>query len=127
MCKGRCQALRGPDGVAYSLTIVLCTRVSNWLQYRGGVQILHEVRNDASAGMVTRERIGDDRDGGMFPNIMAYTAAIVGCSDAGEYLDALRLTLNMRAEVIHPNVVMFLAIIDACVTAGTNLSRGRDE
>ncbi len=42
-------------------------------------------------------------------DVMAYTTAITGCSEAREYAHALSLMAEMRREGIRPNVVTFSA------------------
>ena len=61
------------------------------------------------------------------PDVMAYTAAIAGCSEAGEYIHAISLISEMRREGIQPNVVTFSAVINACATASAKLARSRRE
>jgi pentatricopeptide repeat domain-containing protein 1 len=60
------------------------------------------------------------------PDVIAYTAAISGCSEAGEYEHAMSLINEMREEGIQPNVMTFSAVINACATASAKLARRRE-
>jgi pentatricopeptide repeat domain-containing protein 1 len=61
------------------------------------------------------------------PDVIAYTAAISGCSEAGEYEHVMSLIKEMREEGIQPNVMTFSAVINACATASAKLARRREE
>jgi pentatricopeptide repeat protein len=62
------------------------------------VHLLHEMKltHAASGG-------GDNAD--CKPDVMAYTTAIAGYSEAKEYAHALSLMAEMRREGIRPNLV----------------------
>ncbi len=51
--------------------------------------------------------------------------AIARYSEAREYAHALLLMVKMRREGIQPNIMMFLAVINACATASAKLARRR--
>ena len=109
--KGAKQALRGPDGVAYRLAISACARAPGGHRWRDGIRLLNEMR----------ENNATDTD------VMAYTAAIAGCSEAGEYATAMSLIAEMRREGIQPNVVTLSAVINACASASAKLGKGRED
>lgn len=115
MRKGAKQALRGPDGVAYRLAISACARSRG--RWQDGLRLLDEMRKAAVRSNSTVNA----------PDVVAYTAAIQGCSEAGEYRHALKLIKTMKAEGIQPNVVTFSAVINCCASASLQLSKRRDE
>ncbi|KAL9186472.1 hypothetical protein ACHAXT_005710 [Thalassiosira profunda] len=117
--RGNKRPLRGPDGVAYRLAISACARSPGGHRWRDGLHLLDEMRLAAQKTNRT--------DGA--PDVMAYTAAIAGCSEAGEYTEALRLIATMRGEGVQPNVVTFSAAIGACASASARAaaSQRRDE
>lgn len=115
MRKGAKQALRGPDGVAYRLAISACARSPG--RWQDGLRLLDEMRESAIQSNNT----------GNAPDVVAYTAAIAGCSEAGEYRHAIRLIKKMKAEGIQPNVVTFSAVINACASASAQLSKKKDD
>lgn len=110
---GAKQPLRGPDGVAYRLAISACARAPGGHRWQDGIRLLNEMRESKSKDCA--------------PDVVAYTAAIAGCSEAGEYTHAMKLIQTMRQEGIQPNVVTFSAVINACATASANLARKREE
>ena len=95
MRKGARQELRGPDGVAYRLAISACARSPG--RWQDGLRLLEEMRKAAIESNNTANA----------PDVVAYTAAIAGCSEAGEHTHAIRLIKTMREEGIQPNVVTF--------------------
>ena len=134
--KGAKQALRGPDGVAYRLAISACARAPGGQRWQDGVRLLREMKDVAAARKLTGEKVSSSspsnnttiaRSDDCAPDVMAYTAAIAGCSEAGEYIHAISLISEMRREGIQPNVVTFSAVINACATASAKLARMRDE
>ena len=121
--EGARQALRGPDGVAYRLAISACARSPDG-RWRDGIRLLDEMDELASSlESAGRKRAASD----LRPDVVAYTAAIAGCSVAGEYARAIRLISRMRGEGVKPNVVTFSAVINACATATSNLARAYEE
>mmetsp|Transcript_31750 Transcript_31750/g.63553 ORF Transcript_31750/g.63553 Transcript_31750/m.63553 type:complete len:970 (+) Transcript_31750:35-2944(+) len=117
MRKGARQALRGPDGVAYRLAISACARAPHGARWKEGIRLLNEMRDAALKTNSTAEA----------PDVVAYTAAIAGCSEAGEYTAAMRLIQTMRSEGIMPNVVTFSAVMNACASASAIMARRREE
>ena len=115
--KGARQPLRGPDGVAYRLAISACARSPGGHRWQDGIRLLREMKSISEAS--------DDAD--CKPDVMAYTTAIAGCSEAGEYAHAMSLITEMRKEGIQPNVMTFSAVINACATASAKLARRREE
>jgi pentatricopeptide repeat domain-containing protein 1 len=115
MRKGAKQALRGPDGVAYRLAISACARSPG--RWQDGLRLLDEMRESANRSNNTANA----------PDVVAYTAAIAGCSEAGEYRHAIRLIKTMKAEGIQPNVVTFSAVINACASASAQLSKRKED
>eukprot|EP00804_Cyclotella_cryptica_P010999 CCRYP_017491-RB/>CCRYP_017491-RB protein AED:0.04 eAED:0.04 QI:345/1/1/1/0.66/0.5/4/866/1015 len=115
MRKGAKQALRGPDGVAYRLAISACSRCPG--RWQDGLRLLNEMRESA-----LRTNMTDNA-----PDVVAYTAAITGCSEAGEYTHAMRLIKTMRDEGIQPNVVTLSSTINACASACAQLAKKKDE
>jgi pentatricopeptide repeat protein len=77
--------------------------------------------------MKSTHAAGGNDDADCEPDVMAYTTAIAGCSKTREYAHTLSLMAKMRREGIRPNVVMFLAAINACATASAKLARRRKE
>lgn len=71
--KGAKQPLCGPDGVAYHLTISACARSPGGHRWRDGIHLLNEMWEKASEPNSTSCR----------PDVVTYTAAIAGCSEAG--------------------------------------------
>ena len=110
---GAKQPLRGPDGVAYRLAISACARAPGGHRWQDGIRLLNEMRESKSKDCA--------------PDVVAYTAAIAGCSEAGEYTHAMKLIQTMRQDGIQPNVVTFSAVINACASASANLARKREE
>jgi len=135
--KGAKQALRGPDGVAYRLAISACARAPGGQRWQDGIRLLREMKNVAEARKLAAEELSSSSSSSSkdstiagadcAPDVMAYTAAIAGCSEAGEYIHAISLISEMRREGIQPNVVTFSAVINACATASAKLARRRDE
>jgi pentatricopeptide repeat protein len=115
--KGARQPLRGPDGVAYKLAISACARSQGGHRWQDGIRLLREMKSISASR--------NDTD--CTPDVMAYTTAIAGCSEAGEYAQALSLITEMRKEGIQPNVMTFSAVINACATASAKLARRREE
>jgi pentatricopeptide repeat protein len=120
--KGARQELRGPDGVAYRLAISACARSPGGQRWQDGIRLLREMKSISSSS--TSE---DDVATNCRPDVMAYTTAIAGCSEAGEYTHAISLISEMRKEGIQPNVMTFSAVINACATASAKMARRRDE
>ena len=116
--KGARQPLRGPDGVAYRLAISACARAPGGHRWQDGIGLLNEMRELASTTNSTNCAP---------PDVMAYTAAIAGCSEAGEYTAAMQLISTMRSEGVQPNVVTLSAVITACASASAKLARRREE
>ena len=106
--KGAKQTLRGPDSVAYRLAISACARAPGGHRWQDGISLLEEMREVALKSNGTECSP---------PDVVAYTAAIAGCSEAGEYTHAMSLISEMRREGIKPNVVTFSAVINACASA----------
>ena len=134
--KGAKQALRGPDGVAYRLAISACARAPGGQRWQDGIRLLREMKDVALARKLAAEEISSSSSTAKnstisgtdcAPDVMAYTAAIAGCSEAGEYIHAISLISEMRREGIQPNVVTFSAVINACATASAKLARSRRE
>jgi pentatricopeptide repeat protein len=134
--KGAKQALRGPDGVAYRLAISACARAPGGQRWQDGIRLLREMKDVAAARKLAAEKLSSSSSSSKdstiagtdcAPDVMAYTAAIAGCSEAGEYIHAMSLISEMRREGIQPNVVTFSAVINACATASAKLARRRDE
>lgn len=133
--KGAKQALRGPDGVAYRLAISACARAPGGQRWKDGLRLLREMKDVAAARKLAGEELSSSSPTNnktiartdCAPDVMAYTAAIAGCSEAGEYIHAISLISEMRREGIQPNVVTFSAAINACATASAKLARMRDE
>jgi len=111
--KGAKQPLRGPDGVAYRLAISACARAPGGHRWQDGIRLLDEMRSSTGPDCA--------------PDVMAYTAAIAGCSEAGEYATAMSLIGEMRREGIRPNVVTFSAVINACASASAKLGRSNGD
>lgn len=111
--KGAKQPLRGPDGVAYRLAISACARAPCGHRWQDGIRLLQEMRAKNTTDCT--------------PDVMAYTAAIAGCSEAGMYTSAMSLIADMRQEGIRPNVVTFSAVITACAQASANCARRQEE
>ena len=111
--KGAKQPLRGPDSVAYRLAISACARAPGGHRWQDGIRLLKEMRAKNSTDCA--------------PDVMAYTAAITGCSEAGMYTTAMSLIAEMRQEGIRPNVVTFSAVITACAQASAKIARRREE
>lgn len=110
---GAKQPLHGPDAVAYRLAISACARAPGGHRWQDGIRLLNEMRRSKYKDCV--------------PDVVAYTAAIAGCSEAGEYTSAMQLIQTMRKEGVQPNVVTFSAVINACASASANLARKREE
>ena len=110
---GARQPLHGPDAVAYRLAISACARAPGGHRWQDGISLLNEMRHSKYKDCA--------------PDVIAYTAAIAGCSEAGEYTSAMQLIKTMRQEGIQPNVVTFSAVITACASASANLARKREE
>jgi pentatricopeptide repeat protein len=70
---------------------------------------------------------GGDDNADCEPDVMAYTTAIAGCSEAREYAHTLSLMAEMRRGGIRPNVATFSAAINACATVSAKLARRRTE
>lgn len=96
--KGAKKPLRGPDEVAYRLTISACARGGAW---KKGIQLLDEYN----------EVTGTPAD------VVAYTSAITGCEYAGQWKEAFYLLDKMRKQGVEANEVTFAAVIGACATA----------
>ena len=116
--KGAKQTLRGPDSVAYRLAISACARAPGGHRWQDGISLLEEMREVALKSNGTECSP---------PDVVAYTAAIAGCSEAGEYTHAMSLISEMRREGIKPNVVTFSAVINACASASAKLARRLEE
>ncbi|KAL7532081.1 hypothetical protein ACHAXR_004422 [Thalassiosira sp. AJA248-18] len=114
--KGARQPLRGPDGVAYRLAISACARCPGGHRWQDGIRLLDEMRQAAKNG-----------NPDCAPDVVAYTAAIAGCSEAGEYTAGMQLISTMRSEGVQPNVVTFSAVINACASASAKLARRMEE
>lgn len=133
--KGAKQALRGPDGVAYRLAISACARAPGGQRWQDGIRLLREMKDIAAARKLAAEELSSSSSKSTSPiavtdcapDVMAYTAAIAGCSEAGEYIHAISLISEMRREGIQPNVVTFSAVINACATASAKLARRRGD
>ncbi|KAL3816130.1 hypothetical protein ACHAXA_011627 [Cyclostephanos tholiformis] len=115
--KGARQPLRGPDGVAYRLAISACARSPGGHRWQDGIRLLREMKSISAGNNITD----------CTPDVIAYTAAIAGCSEAGEYAHAMSLIKEMIKEGIRPNVMTFSAVINACAMASAKLARRREE
>ena len=118
--KGARQELRGPDAVAYRLAISACARSPGGQRWQDGIRLLREMKSISSSS-------DDDFATNCQPDVMAYTTAIAGCSEAGEFTHAISLIGEMRKEGIQPNVMTFSAVINACATASAKMARRREE
>jgi len=109
---GRRPSLIGPDSVAYRLAISACSRARTNYDVEGnipsraywedGIRLLDEMEE------VTAKP----------PDVVAYTAAIGGCVDVGEYLTAFELLERMeKRHNVTPNVVTYTAVLGACASA----------
>ncbi len=106
--------------MAYRLATSACARSLGGQRWQDGVRLLRKMKS-------THVASGGGNDADCEPDVMAYTTVIAGCSEAREYAHALLLMAEMRREGIRPNVVMFLAAINACATASAKLARRRKE
>lgn len=104
----RRKALKGPDDVAYRLTISACAR--------GG--LVHEAID------ILREM---KEQNGAPPDVAAYSAAIGGCAEAGEYVLAFELLKEMKKNGVQPNVITYSTVISACATSIANAEKARRE
>jgi pentatricopeptide repeat domain-containing protein 1 len=104
----RRKALKGPDDVAYRLTISACAR--------GG--LIHEAI-DLLQEMETEM--------GSPPDVAAYSAAIGGCAEVGEYILAFGLLKQMKQNGVEPNVITYSAVISACAAAIANAEKKRKD
>lgn len=117
--RGR-KPLKGPDEVAYNLAISACARAgmgSNRVSYNGGGggddEIVGARWEDGIRLLEEMEHVT-----GKPPNVVAYTAAIGGCAEAGKYMKAFEFLKEMKVKHgINPNVVTFSTVISACANA----------
>jgi pentatricopeptide repeat protein len=107
--------------VPYRLAISACARSLGGQRWQDGVRLLCEMKSTHTASG------GGNNDADCKPDVMAYTTVIAGCSEAREYAHTLSLMAKMRREGIRPNVVTFLAAINARATASAKLGRRREE
>mmetsp|Transcript_36021 Transcript_36021/g.78908 ORF Transcript_36021/g.78908 Transcript_36021/m.78908 type:complete len:837 (-) Transcript_36021:26-2536(-) len=99
--------LRGPDDVAYKLVISACSRCKNGSRWADGIRLLREMESYT----------------GTAPDVVAYTASIAGCAEAGEWRTAFQLLEEMKSKGCEPNVVTLSACISSCATACANAAK----
>ena len=104
----RRQALKGPDDVAYRLTISACARGGLLTE---AIELLHQM----------------EKDTGSPPDVVAYSAAMEGCAKLGEYVQAFDLLREMKKKGVAPNVITYSAAISACATASANAAASRQK
>lgn len=104
----RRKALKGPDDVAYRLTISACAR--------GGLI-------DEAIDLLQKM----EKDLGCPPDVAAYSAAIGGCAETGEYFRAFELLKQMKSNGVEPNVISYSAVISACASAIANVEKSRKD
>jgi len=141
--------LSGPDAVAYRLAISACARArrSNYYTYfnddddaddedgngRSNKDNEANISNSAIPQQQQQQQGGARWEDGIRllneieqvtgkpPDVVTYTATIVGCAEAGQWKEAFRLLKEMKTEYnIVPNVVTYSAVISACATASAN-------
>lgn len=127
--------LSGPDAVAYRLAISACARSRRSINYAAIDDEDNEGDSDNSSTSQQQHSYGGGarwEDGirllneiedvtGKAPDVVTYTAAIVGCAEAGQWKEAFRLLKEMKTKYgIAPNVVTYSAVISACATASAN-------
>ena len=144
--------LQGPDAVAYRLAISACSRssthASTFDDDEGGdenndndetmfssASALTSSSSLSSVAAITSTcqwtegiRLLNEMEEvtGTPPDVIAYTAAVVGCAEVGEWTRALGLLSEMRNKHgIEPNVVTYSAAIGACARASA-LAVGRE-
>lgn len=106
--RGARAPLQGPDEVAYRLAISACSRAKDGSRWADGMRLLEEMEE------VT----------GSAPDVVAYTACIAGCAQAGNWRAAFQLLDEMKARGCEPNVVTYSASAHACATACANVAAG---
>lgn len=104
----RRKALKGPDDVAYRLTISACARGG---MIEEAISLLTEMETEM----------------GSPPDVAAYSAAIGGCAEAGEYIQAFDLLKKMKQNGVEPNVITYSTVISACAAAIANAEKMKRE